>query len=389
MVNSSNSKILNNIIDNIYIELGKKITHLHEPHTFGNEYEYVKKCIEDNMISSMGKYINTFENIISTFTKVKYCVSTVNGTSALHLSLLAEDVKTNDEVIMPSFNYVAAANVTKYIGSSIIFLDINNKSLTIDIDKLKDFLKNNTYKHNRFCINKKTNKRIKAIIVLHTFGHPANLAELVKISKDYNISLIEDAAEAIGSQYYGSHVGTFGSSGILSFNGNKTISAGNGGMILTNSKKTYLKVKKLASISKKKHPWNYDYDEIGYNYKLSNINAAIGCAQMENINFILKKKRQLFKRYKLRLKKFDNIKVLEEPKNCKSNYWLQTLIFKKPDKSILNQFLKISHKKKIYTRPAWNLLHRLNYLKDSEINDLTNSKKMVNSVVNLPSSSFL
>ena len=189
------------------------------------------------MISSMGKYINTFENIISTFTKVKYCVSTVNGTSALHLSLLAEDVKTNDEVIMPSFNYVAAANVTKYIGSSIIFLDINNKSLTIDIDKLKDFLKNNTYKHNRFCINKKTNKRIKAIIVLHTFGHPANLAELVKISKDYNISLIEDAAEAIGSQYYGSHVGTFGSSGILSFNGNKTISAGNGGMILTNSKK--------------------------------------------------------------------------------------------------------------------------------------------------------
>ena len=169
---------------------------------------------------------------------------------------------------------------------------------------------------------------------MHTFGHPAELEELLKISKDFNIKLIEDAAEAIGSKYYGYHVGTFGHSGILSFNGNKTISTGNGGMLLTNSKKVYLYAKKLASISKKNHPWKYDYDELGYNYKLSNINAAIGCAQMENINLIFKKKRILFHRYKQRIKNFDNVKILEEPKNCKSNYWLQTLIFKNSKKKI-------------------------------------------------------
>ena len=305
----------------------------------------------------------------------------------MHLSLLSSSILSSDDIIIPSFNYVAAANVVKYIGASIIFVDINKDNLTIDVNKLKYFLKKNTFKHGKNTINKNSNRKISAIIALHTFGHPADLDELLKLSKDYNIKLIEDAAEAIGSQYYGYHVGTFGETGILSFNGNKTISTGNGGMLLTNSKKIYLKAKKLASISKKIHPWEYDYDGLGYNYKLSNINAAIGCAQMENINTILKKKIYLIGIKKMQ--NFSDIKILQEPKNCKSNYWLQTLIFKKSSKNNIYEFLKISHKKKIYTRPAWKLLHNLNYLKTSEVDDLTNSKKMVNSVVNIPSSSFL
>ena len=285
-----NKKILIKLIDHIYKEIGSKAAHLHEPHIFGNEHKYLSNCIEGNLISSVGKYIRKFENIISKFTKSKYCVATVNGTSALHLSLLSSSILSSDDIIIPSFNYVAAANVVKYIGASIIFVDINKDNLTIDVNKLKYFLKKNTFKHGKNTINKNSNRKISAIIALHTFGHPADLDELLKLSKDYNIKLIEDAAEAIGSQYYGYHVGTFGETGILSFNGNKTISTGNGGMLLTNSKKIYLKAKKLASISKKIHPWEYDYDGLGYNYKLSNINAAIGCAQMENINTILKKK---------------------------------------------------------------------------------------------------
>ncbi len=390
MTSKNKKNKIDEIINNIYEELGKKDTYLHEPHIFGNEFKYVKNCLEENSISSFGKYIKKFEKILLNYTNAKYCVSTVNGTSGLHISLLTADVEKNDEVIIPSFNYVAAANVIKYVGSSIIFADISPIKLTIDIDKLKFFLKNNTYKHNKFTINKKTNKRIKALIVLHTFGHPAELSELVKISKDYNISLIEDAAEAIGSQYYGYHVGTFGTTGVISFNGNKTISAGNGGAILTNSKKVYLKAKKLSSISKKPHPWQYDYYELGYNYKLSNINAAIGCAQMENIKYILKKKRELFLRYSQRLMKFNEIvHIMKEPKNCKSNYWLQTMILNKPNKNLINHFLKNSHKKKIFARPAWKLLHKINYLKNSQKHDLTNSNNVINSVINLPSSSFL
>ena len=382
-------KNVHKLIDSLYQEIGKKIAFLHEPHIFGNEHKYILNCIKQNSLSSVGKYINRFENIISRFTKSKYCVSCINGTSALHLSLLTANVTKSDEVIIPSFNYVAAANAVKYVGASIIFLDINLYNLTIDVKKLKNYLKINTFKHGKHTINKNTKKKIKALIVLHTFGHPAELNELLKISKDYNIKLIEDAAEAIGSTYYGYHVGTFGHSGVLSFNGNKTISTGNGGMLLTNSKQIYLHAKKLASISKKIHPWKYDYDGLGYNYKLSNINAAIGCAQMENINLILKKKRSLFYRYKKRIQKFDGVKILEEPKNCKSNYWLQTLIFENSNKKNIEEFLKISHKKKMFSRPAWKLLHSLSYLKNSEIDDLTNSKKMINSVVNIPSSSFL
>ncbi len=389
MTKISKTKNFRKLIENIREEIGKTNAFLHEPHIFGNEYKYLANCIKENSLSSFGKYIPRFESIISKFTKSKYCVSCVNGTSALHLSLLTANVSKSDEIIIPSFNYVAAANAVKYIGGSIIFLDINAQTLTIDINKLKDYLKKNTFKHGNYTINKRTNKKIKALIVLHTFGHPAELDELLKISKDFNIKLIEDAAEAIGSQYYGYHVGTFGHTGILSFNGNKTISTGNGGMLLTNSKKIYLYAKKLASISKKKHPWKYDYDELGYNYKLSNINAAIGCAQMENINFILKKKRILFHRYKKIIKKFDYVNILEEPKHCKSNYWLQTLIFKNSSKKSIEEFLSISHKKNFFARPAWKLLHGLNYLKNSEIGDLTNSKKMINSVVNIPSSSFL
>ena len=362
---------------------------LHEPFFYGNEWKYLKNCLFSNEVSSIGKYVNIFENMLCDYTKSKYCISTINGTSALHIAMILSNVSSGDQVLMPAFNFVATANVTRYLGADPIFVDIEEKTLGIDAEKLKLFLKKNTFQHNKKCIYKKNNKVIKAIVLLHAFGHPSNIYEILKIAHDNNIKLIEDAAEAIGSKYYNQHVGTFGDFGIISFNGNKTITTGGGGAILTNSSKLANKAKHITTVSKIKHPWKYYHDQIGFNYRMINISAAIGCAQLEHIESFIKKKRKLFRKYKKIFSKIENVKVFEEPKRCRSNYWLNSLLFEKITKIEKNKFINLCHKNNIFVRPVWELLMELKYLKKFDKDELICSKDIHSRMINLPSSAFL
>jgi perosamine synthetase len=377
------------IINLIKANFKKKKLSLHEPFFDGNEWKYLKNCLDSNEVSSIGKYVKIFEDMLCDYTKSKYCISTINGTSALHIAMFLSNVSSGDQVIMPAFNFVATANAARYLGAIPIFLDIEEKTLGIDPEKLELFLKKNTYQYNKKCINKKNNKVIKALVLLHTFGHPSNIKEVLKIVRDYNIKLIEDAAEAIGSKYYNKHVGTFGDFGIISFNGNKTITTGGGGAILTNSSELAKKAKHITAISKIKHPWKYDHDQLGFNYRMTNISAAIGCAQLEQLESFIKKKRKLFDKYKKIFSQLKNVKIFEEPKNCRSNYWLNALIFKKIKISEKNKFMNLCHKNNILVRPAWELLSNLKYLNKFQKDELLCSKDMYSRIVNLPSSTFL
>ena len=381
--------IFSKIIHSIRRVINKKEAQLHEPTLSKNVLINLEKCVKTNMLSSVGPFVTKFENIIQEYTGSKFAIATVNGTSALHISLILSGIKQSNEVILPAVNFIASANAISYLGARPIFADIDDSTLGLDVDKLKFFLKENTYQSSKNCINKRTHNVIKGIIVLHTFGHPAKIDELLKLSKDYNISLVEDSAEALGSQYFGQHVGTFGKFGILSFNGNKIITTGGGGMILTNSKELANKAYHISRTAKINHPWKYIYDQVGYNYRMPNINASIGCAQMENIDDLIRKKRLLFERYQ---EEFLNIKdafIFKEPKNCKSNYWLQCLIFKKSNKKYLEGFVKKCHSKNLFVRPLWELTNLLQHFKAFQKDSLKNSYKIYKNLVNLPSSSFL
>ena len=330
------------------------------------------------MVSTTGGLIDSFEKKIKNFTKAKYCVATVNGTSALHIGLKLVGVNANDEVLVPSFSFVSTANSILYCGANPHFVDIEESSLGIDGHKLYIYLKSLT--------NKKTGRIIKAIMPVHVFGHAVNMKNIIKISKKFNIKIVEDAAEALGSYYNNKHLGTFGDVGVLSFNGNKIITTGAGGAIITNNKKLGKKAKHLVSNSKIKHPWDYNHDQIGYNYRMASLNAALGCAQIIKIKEFLKKKRNIYKKYKKTLKVFNNsFFVMDEPKNSRSNYWLNAIILKKNSKNLKNKILKIAHKKHLKLRPIWKPINNFNHFKNFPKMKLKNVNKLKNRIINLPS----
>ena len=313
---------------------------LHDPMFFKNEIKYLMNCIDAKMVSSIGDYVDKFENHLCKFTGAKYAVAVVNGTSALHLALVVSHLKSNDEVLIPALNFVASASAIVNAGGIPHFIDSSEENLGIDPILLRKYLQKISVIKKKKCFNKKTGRRIHSIIPTHIFGHPCNIKDIKKIAKDYNLFLIEDAAEALGSYYKGKHAGNWGSMGILSFNGNKTITTGGGGAIITNNKELAKKAKHLSTTAKLKHKWAYIHDDFGFNYRMPSLNAAIGCAQMENISFILSNKRKLFNIYKKVFVKLDGVKIFSEPKDCKSNYWLQTLIFDKKQINERNNFLK-------------------------------------------------
>lgn len=366
--------------------LGSGIKCLHEPLFFKSEIQNLKKCIESTFVSSKGKFVKKFSNKIKKITKSKYVLCVNSATSALHLSLLAINLKENDIVVIPNLNFIAAANAVKYLKADLLLADIEAKNLGLDFDKLEIFFKNNVIFKNKNSYLKKNNKVIRAIILLHTFGHPADLYKAKNFCKKYNLYLIEDAAEALGSYYKRKHVGTFGDIGIISFNGNKVVTSGSGGAILTNSRILFEHTSHISQISKKNHKWKFLYDKVGYNYRMANINAALGYSNILNLNLFLKYKRKLFNIY---LKNFKNSKFFEifkEPKNCKSNYWLQTLLIKNSNRKKLNFIIDELNKKGIFVRAAWTLLHEVSYLKKSFKTNLSNSIKIYNRIINLPSS---
>ena len=357
---------------------------LHEPKFIGNEKEYLNDCIDSTFVSSVGKYVDEFERKFASYVGTKYAIATVNGTSALHIALRLINVNENSEVITQALSFVATANAIKYCGAEPIFIDVSKKTLGLSPKALLKFLEKNTLidKYGN-CINKNTKKRIKACVPMHTFGHSCEIDKIVKICKTYNINVVEDAAESLGTTYKKQHTGTFGKIGAFSFNGNKIITAGGGGMIVTDDENLALRAKHLTTTAKIPDQWEYCHDEIGFNYRMPNLNAALGLAQLENINQFLYKKRELsFKYYGFFKKK--KINFLIEPKNSKSNYWLQALVLK--DKKQRDEFLELTNKNGVMSRPIWKLLNTLDMYKYNQCDSLKNSKWLEKRVVNIPSS---
>ena len=361
----------------------EKFIPLHEPKFIGNEKKYLKTCIESTFVSSVGTFVDSFEKKIAKYMKSRFAIATNSGTSALHISLLLANVDQNSEVITQSLNFIAGCNAISYCGASPVFIDVDKDTMGLSPTALASFLEKNTKVKNKKCINKITGKIIKACLPMHTFGHPCRIDEIKKICKKYFLFLIEDAAESVGSTYKKKNVGTFGQIGVLSFNGNKIITSGGGGCIITNDEYLAKKAKHLTTTAKVPHKWNFNHDMIGYNYRMPNLNAALLFAQLENLKRFVIDKRRLAYEYELFFKKI-NYNFFKEPKNSKSNYWLNSILLK--NKKERDEFLEITNSNGIMTRPIWLLMNTLPMYKDKQNYSLHNSKWLRDRVVNIPSS---
>ncbi len=384
--NLKNQEIISRkIIGAIRDALGEAKLGLHEPVFQGKEWDYLKDCLDSGYVSSIGQYVERFEKQISEFTNSKYAVAVVSGTAALHLGLLVCGVKQKDEVLIPSLTFVATANAVSYCGAVPHFVDVSEVNLGIDAKKLRKYLREISVMKDGCCINKVTERQIKAVVPMHVFGHPCDLTALSEISDEFNIMLIEDAAEAIGSFYQDKHVGTYGKLGVLSFNGNKTITTGGGGMILTDDIMIAKKARHLSTTAKKAHPFKYFHDEIGFNYRMPNLNAALGCAQLEQLPNILSKKRELFKIYSKVFSDISEIKIFEEPSCCRSNYWLQTLILDEKYIECQEDIITSCIEAGINVRPAWTPLHQLKIFENSPASIMPISSNLAKRIINIPS----
>ena len=356
---------------------------LHEPRFFGNEKKYLNECIDSTFVSSVGKFVDDFDSKFARYTGVKYAIATCNGTSALHISLLISGVESGDEVITQPLTFVATCNAINYCNAAPIFIDVDRDTMGMSPVALQNFLKENTTVINRQCINKTTGKTIRACVPMHTFGHPCRIDEIQRICEEWNIALIEDSAESLGSHYKNQHTGTFGKLGVISFNGNKVITSGGGGCILTDNEVFAKKAKHMTTTAKQPHKWEYAHDMIGYNYRMPNLNAALIVAQLEQLDGFLRKKRLIANCYKEFFQNSDIIFV-SELRNSKSNYWLNAIILKNKEQRDL--FLEATNSKGVMTRPIWTLMNKLTMFKDIQCGDLTNAEWLEQRVVNIPSS---
>ncbi len=359
---------------------------LHEPKFIGNEKAYLIDCIDSTFVSSVGKYVDKFEQLMAEYTGAKYAIATVNGTAALHIALKLAGVNLGDEVITQSLSFVATCNAISYCGAKPIFVDVDRDTLGLSPKSLSDFLSINTTKTSAGCFNNKTGCKISAVVPMHTFGHPCRINEIAKICEEYGIALVEDAAESLGSFYQGKHTGTFGKLAAFSFNGNKTITTGGGGMIITNDEAIAKRAKHITTTAKQPHPYEFIHDEIAYNYRLPNINAALGCAQMESLPRLLESKRSLALAY-TEFFSSSGFKFVTEPAQSTANYWLNALVLE--DKQARDDFLKALNDAGVMSRPIWRLMNELVMFKDCESGDLSNSKWLEARVVNIPSSARL
>ena len=357
---------------------------LHEPCFIGNEKKYLLECIDSGFVSSVGEFVTRFEEALKEKTKARFVIATNTGTAALHIALLANGIDENCEVITQSISFVATANAIAYTGAKPVFLDIDENTLSLSPKALEHFLENQTYQKDNLSYNKTTHKPIKACVIMHTFGLSAHIKAIKELCEKYHILLIEDAAEALGSTYENKALGTFGKCGILSFNGNKIITGGCGGAILSDDENLAKLARHLSTTAKIPHPYEYDHDRIAYNYRLCNINAAILFAGLENLELFLENKRELAKIYKDFFKNHDKCKFIDEKSNEKSNFWLNTLLFK--NENLRNIFLEECLKNNIFVRPVWKSLPSLKAFQNCQSNELINTKKLEKRLINLPSS---
>ena len=356
---------------------------LHAPVFAGRELEYVGDSIGSTFVSSVGAYVDRFEKDIAIYTGAPKAVATNNGTAALHISLKLSGVQPGDLVITQPLTFVATSNAIAYCGAKPVFVDVDRGNLGMSATALEQWLEENAHLDTEgVCRTSFDDRAIRACVPMHTFGHPADLENLVRVARDWNLALVEDAAESLGSFYKGQHTGTFGALGILSFNGNKIMTTGGGGMILTDTSLGE-RAKHLTTTAKKKHPYEYIHDEIGYNYRLPNINAALGCAQLEHLEKFILSKRALAKAYQQELSG-SSLEFVSEPIHCHSNYWLNAVICE--NRSHRDQLLKIANQKGVMTRPIWALMNHLDMYKTCRRGDLCNAEWLAERVVNIPSS---
>lgn len=368
-------------IKSLYPEY-KENVFLHPPIFLGNEKKYLSDCIDTTFVSSVGQYVDQFEQKMAEYTGAAKAVVCVNGTNALHMSLMLSGVKQGDEVITQPLTFIATANAISYCNAYPVFCDVDEETMGLSPVAVRRWLETHAEIKNNQCFNKNTGRRISAVVPMHTFGHPVKLNEFVSLCEEWKLALVEDAAESIGSFYNGKHTGLFGKVAALSFNGNKTITCGGGGMLLFTDKELGDRAKHLTTQAKIPHRWEFRHDEIGYNYRMPNINAALGCAQLENLEKILENKRKTAMAYKEFFAGSD-IKFFDEPANCKSNFWLNAVVL--PNKEAQIKFLEDTNDNHVQTRPIWELMNRLEMFKNCEHDELTNAIRFADTVVNIPS----
>lgn len=359
---------------------------LHEPEFAGREWEYLKDCLDTGWVSSIGSYVDRFERDLSAYTGVAHTVATSNGTSALHICLLLAGVRPGDEVLMPALTFIATANAASYAGATPHFVDSEALSLGVDADKLDAHLRDAARVVGGACVNRNTGATIRALVVMHVFGHPADLAALDEVARRWHLVLIEDAAESLGSSYRGRHTGNVGLLSALSFNGNKVVTTGGGGAVLTNDAALGHRAKHLTTTARTPHRWNFLHDEVGYNYRLPNLNAALGCAQLERLPSMVMRKRRLAARYDAAFTPVDGVTFLREPAGTSSNYWLNAIVLDSRHEASRDDLLAALNDANYMSRPVWTLMHKLPMYAACPRGDLALAEQMEASIINLPSS---
>ena len=377
------------IVDVVRSVVGPGPEALHQPRFAGNEWAYLKECLDSTFVSSVGKFVDRFENDLATFTGAKHAVAVVNGTAALQVALRLAGIQPGDEVLIPALTFVATAVAVIYGGGTPHFVDSEERTLGLDPHALRAYLARIAEMRGGQCVNRTTGRVIRALVPMHTFGHPVDIEGVLAVARDYRLVLVEDAAESLGSTVDGRHTGTFGVMGTLSFNGNKTITTGGGGAIITNDSALAKHAKHLTTTAKARHRWEFVHDEVGYNYRLPNINAALGCAQLEQLPEFLKAKRHLFERYRAAFAGVAHSRIMAEPEGCVSNYWLQTLVLDEATANQRDAILTATNDAGLMTRPTWTLMHRLAPYRDCPRMELPVAESLERRIINLPSSAHL
>lgn len=383
-----NCSLILNILKSV-IGQGNNFVSLHEPAFAGNEWSYIKECLDTGWVSSVGSYVDRFEAMLAEFTGVKKAIAVVNGTAALHICLKLAGVEAGDEVLLPTLTFVATPNAVVYCGAIPHFVDCEETTLGLNSNKLANYLSVISEIRGNECFNRETGRRIKSVVPMHTYGHPVDLDSLVDVCERFKLVLIEDAAESLGSYYKGKHTGQWGKLSALSFNGNKVITTGGGGAILTNDEQLGALAKHITTTAKLPHTWEFYHDMIGYNYRMPNINAALGCAQIEQLPYFLQCKRKLAEKYRQALADTDGVRFFTEPETARSNYWLNTLLLDAPHSDKRDELLKLTNDSGIMTRPTWTLMHKLSMFNNCPQMDLSIAEDLERRLINIPSSASL
>jgi aminotransferase in exopolysaccharide biosynthesis len=377
------------VLEAVRAVIGGANVALHEPRFAGNEWVYLKECLDSTFVSSVGKFVDRFEAELAAFTGAKHAIAVVNGTAALHVALQLGGVEPGDEVLAPALTFVATTNAISYCGATPHFVDSDERTLGVDPRATREYLESIAEIRSGTCVNRQTGRAIRALVPMHAFGHPADIDGLLGLARDFHLTLVEDAAESLGSLYHGVHTGTFGTFGTLSFNGNKTITTGGGGALLTNDAALARRAKHVTTTAKLPHRWEFSHDQVGYNYRLPNLNAALGCAQLEQLPGFLAAKRRLFERYDAAFAGIPGVHLVREPAGCHSNYWLQTLLLDPATAVLRDTVLAATNDAGVMTRPAWQLNHRLPAFIDCPRMPLTVAESLERRIVNIPSSAQL